>query len=224
MQHPRVAAPVTYARAPGERPPGRASVVKETGFLELYGGKRGALQQYAAKFFVDLRPAKLGVDATPHHLYRKKRSTAETRACGAAALAQHLACAVPSARLVVTTRDPVARTWSDYLFYGRLMLRKAREACFDAADGFEPSAAHFDAAVTRQVEVIDACMAGVRFTALDDNASSAPEPAAGARKPPQPPYARTGGWRTPPLGRAPTLKECVHLWEEQVRALSLIHI
>ena len=48
VQHPRVAAPVTYARAPGERPPGRASVVKETGFLELYLGKRGALQQYAA--------------------------------------------------------------------------------------------------------------------------------------------------------------------------------
>ena len=34
--------------SPGEKPPGRPSVVKETGFLELYLGKRGALQQYAA--------------------------------------------------------------------------------------------------------------------------------------------------------------------------------
>ena len=48
---------------------------------------------------------------------------------------------MPGARLVVTTRDPVSRTWSDYLYFGRLMLRKAREACFDEADGFEPSAA-----------------------------------------------------------------------------------
>ena len=44
-----------------------------------------------------------------------------------------------------------------------------------------------------------------------------PAAGGGAKKGKQPAYVRTGGWRLPPLGRAPTLKECVHLWEEQVR-------
>ena len=63
--------------------------------------------------------------------------------------------------------------------------------------------------------MIDACMAGEGFGTPDD--ASAPAGGGGAKKGKQPAYVRTGGWRLPPLGRAPTLKECVHLWEEQVR-------
>ena len=66
--------------------------------------------------------------------------------------------------------------------------------------------------------MIDACMAGEGFGTPDD--ASAPAGGGGAKKGKQPAYVRTGGWRLPPLGRAPTLKECVHLWEEQVRARS----
>ena len=58
-------------------------------------------------------------------------------------------------------------------------------------------------------------MAGEGFGTPDD--ASAPAGGGGAKKGKQPAYVRTGGWRLPPLGRAPTLKECVHLWEEQVR-------
>ena len=147
--------------------------VKETGFLARYRGREGELQQFANKFFRGLGPAHPALDGTPYNLYRAPReprgesAAAPTRGesaapptLGAAALAARLHCLVPEARLIVTFRDPVARTFSDYLFFARLMHERDRRWCFDRADAFAPSAAHFDRAMRRQLPALARCLRG----------------------------------------------------------------
>ena len=147
-------------------------VVKETGFLARYRGREGELQQFSTKFFRGLGPAHPALDGTPYNLYRAPREPSATSGDesgesgervatrGAAALAARLHCLVPEARLIVTFRDPVARTFSDYLFFARLMHERDRRWCFDRADGFAPTAAHFDRAMRRQLPALARCLRG----------------------------------------------------------------
>lgn len=65
---------------------------------------------------------------------------------------------VPTARLIVMIRDPVDRTWSDYLYYSRLIKKEMLPVCFRKEDGYMPSAADFEMSISRQIPLARKCL------------------------------------------------------------------
>ena len=144
-----------------ETPVAHYGRMKETGFFSNYRGQSGLLARYSQSYYGHVTEHDTTIEGTPYHLYRSKPFHLDLGSVwqrGPYAAARRFSCALPSARFIVTVRDPVNRTWSDYVFYGRLTSQKQRERCFRQEDGFLPSAAHFHESVQSQLPVLRECL------------------------------------------------------------------
>jgi len=106
----------------------------------------------------------VAIEATPYHLYRAETRPAHGGPHGADAVAGTVKCMSPDARIVVTTRNPTDRTYSDYEYYSHLLENHEKVECFGEGGGATPE--HFHEAVSVQVREMRQCL-GDRFAAHD---------------------------------------------------------
>jgi hypothetical protein len=88
---------------------------------------------------------------------------------------------IPTAKLIVTLRDPVSRTYSDYLFFGRLQATELHTLGNNAEDAVKMAhirtltPANFDLAMKKEVEGLEKCFTrrSISGTRLADTTTAA---------------------------------------------------
>ena len=140
-------------------------------------------------------------EATPYYFYFQH--------AGLTLIPRWLSCVLPAVKLIVTLRDPVDRTYSDYIFFGQLQAMRKREEDMRLEYMRSLTPENFDKAMRKEVAELAHCFVRRRHTPKDGSSSEGFPNASNASS--ATPIERLI-WEPPP-GRAGAMCEEIRTWQ-----------